>query len=69
MKYQNKMIFIVDSKKCIAETNSDFTYTLPMNTSIKYNKACVLATDIPKTYYQVKANYNSFILKKGDNEN
>ncbi len=68
MKYQNKDIFIVDSRKRIAGTDSNFIFSLSMNTSVKYDKTCVLAADISKTYYQVKAGYNSFTLKEGDEE-
>lgn len=56
----DKQIFYIDSNDRLSGTNSDFTYQLDILGDFDY--AVVLQASIPKSYYLVQANRNTFIL-------
>lgn len=61
-------IFYVNSKNRISGTNSDFTYVLNIKPNNEYNRICVLQCLIPKSYYLVQQNQNTFTLTEDETD-
>ena len=58
-------IFYINSRNRISGTNSDFQYKIALNSNLDFNKVCVLQALIPKSYYLIQANKNTFTLTEG----
>lgn len=61
----DKKFFYIDSNNRISGTHSDFAYELNME-GIKYKYASVLQANIPKSYYLIDEDHNSFFLIEDD---
>lgn len=55
-------IFYIDSNKRKSGTHSDFVYDLNINNPERMNAVCVLAMNIPLSYYMVDVTNNKFVL-------
>lgn len=66
--YSHKSVFHINSRNRVTGTDSNFTYKLPINHNMDYDKVVLLDCSIPKSYYIVQDGLNSFILKEGINE-
>lgn len=63
----NKQIFYISSNDRINGTHSNFTFKLKQIDQTKnFDSIIVLQAVIPKTYYLVRTNNNTFILKEED---
>ncbi len=49
------------------ESDADFSYTIPIDSTINYDSLCVLAASIPKSYYLIQDGFNTFTLQEGIN--
>ena len=61
---KNKKIFYVNSRDRISGTDSDFIFKVDMPSMQNFNKICVLSIILPKSYFNVQNNYNTFILEE-----
>lgn len=64
IKNNNYQIFYINSYSRINGTNSNFSYKLQIDQTKNYNKVVVLQASIPKTYYMISKNSNTFILQE-----
>ena len=62
----DKQLFYIDSNDRLSGTNTDFTYQLDILGDFDY--AVVLQASIPKSYYLVQSNRNTFILDEDGNQ-
>lgn len=60
MSVLGSRIFYINSENRIEGTSSNFTYRL--ETGANFDTCCVLAMNIPKSYYLVRDGYNTFKL-------
>lgn len=60
----NKRIFYIDSHNKIDGTDSDFSISVPIPTTERFDSVVVLSATIPKSYYLIAAPYNTFILRE-----
>eukprot|EP00732_Lithocolla_globosa_P007699 Lithocolla_globosa_v1_NODE_10105_length_633_cov_348.385813.p1 type:complete len:142 gc:universal NODE_10105_length_633_cov_348.385813:67-492(+) len=61
-----KEIVYIDSSKrnnLSTETNSDFTFTIELDSNIEYSHVCVLDATLPKSSYSISSN-NTFICEE-----
>ncbi len=58
----NSQIFIINSRDRISGTDSDFVYKLDLLPDNNYDTICCLQAIIPKSYYLVDTNRNTFTL-------
>jgi hypothetical protein len=63
--FTNKQIFYINSNNRLDGTHSNFTYSINIDQNSEYDRVVVLASSIPKSYYLVDSQYNSFTLKEG----
>ena len=56
--YQER-IYYINSRNRISGTNSNFTYKIDIN-NIEPDRIAVLQANIPKSYYLIQDNANSF---------
>lgn len=54
----------LDSINRIEGTSSNFSYNISFPREYSFNKVVVLNCTIPKTYYLIQDNYNTFILRE-----
>jgi len=66
--YTKKQIFYVNSTRRINGTNSSFSHFLNIDPNEDYDRVAVLAASIPKSYYLIDSNHNTFTLKEGTDE-
>lgn len=52
----------VNSDNRTGGTSNDFTYECRLDPNIPYDRVCVLNAAIPKSFYVVQSNYNTFVL-------
>jgi hypothetical protein len=64
IKNNQRQIFYINSYNRISGTNSNFSYKFNINATINYTHVVVLQASIPKTYYLISQNYNTFILQE-----
>jgi len=57
-------IIDINSDNRTSGSNSNFTIQLP-NLDLRYDRVSLISASIPKTYYNVQAPYNTFILTEG----
>ena len=63
----NKAIFYINSAKRLSGTDGQFSYFLPLTWMVPFDRVVVLSANLPKTYYQVQTNYNTFsLVEEGD---
>lgn len=55
-------IVYVNSRNKITGDNSNFVFDMKIDKSVIYDHICVLDISIPKSYYLVQNNYNTFTL-------
>ena len=58
----NKDIFFINSENRVSGTASDFTYLLEIDPNKEYTHTSLISCSIPKTFYSIQENYNTFIL-------
>lgn len=58
-----KKVFHINSYYRISGTSSNFSYKLDITPDDEFDKCCVLKCQIPKSYYSVRADKNSFVLR------
>lgn len=64
--YNSPLVINFNSKDRIAGTNSNFI-SLPVDLGLnKFDSVCLIQASIPKSYYNVPTNYNSFTLREQD---
>jgi len=64
--YNSPLVINFNSKDRIAGTNSNFI-SLPVDLGLnKFDSVCLIQASIPKSYYNVPTNYNSFTLRETD---
>lgn len=70
MYYTNKQIFYVNSRNKINETDShtDFSYMLNIDPNETFDKVVLLSCSIPKSFYLIQENENSFILDENGSQ-
>ena len=68
LKMSTKAIFYINSAQKISGTDGQFSYFLPITWIIPFDRAVILSANIPKVYYQVQSNYNTFVLLEERNE-
>lgn len=59
---QEKQIFYINSENRVSGTYSDFKHTLDIAPNTNFDTAVILNMSIPKSYYLVQNNYNTFTL-------
>lgn len=64
----NKALFYVNSANRLSGTDGMFSYFFPLTWIIPFDRVVVLSANIPKTYYGVQANYNTFTIVEGSNQ-
>jgi len=65
---RDKKIFYINSRNRQHGTDNDFEVVVDLPVHQKYNKICILSAIIPKSYYNVQAEWNTFILKEDDKQ-
>jgi hypothetical protein len=67
--FTHSQIFHINSRNRDLGTDSDFTITLSdIDTNVKYDYVALLDCSIPRSYYMIQANYNTFILNEGGSD-
>jgi len=61
---QSHQIFYINSANRDSGTNSYFTFTLPVDSAAGYDRVCLLACSIPKSFYVIQAGFNTFTLRE-----
>src|SRR6185312_2178579 len=56
--------FYINSASRADGTDSKFTYSIPLGDSNEWTNVVLLSASIPKSYYLVQTNYNTFILRE-----
>lgn len=59
-----KTIFYVDSHQRLSGEHNNFAYKIQLPPNNDYTHVCLLSAVIPKSYYLVQNNYNTFILRE-----
>lgn len=57
-----KKIFHINSRNRLSGTDSDFIYKLDMPSRNNFNSVCVVEISIPKSYYLIQQNENTFYV-------
>jgi hypothetical protein len=66
MALLHKSILYINSANRISGTDGQFSISLPVNNYLhEFDRVAVLAANIPKTFYQVQAGFNTFTLIEG----
>ena len=65
MYFTEKETFYINSNIALNGTSENFSYTFKFHKDVKYDKVVVLAASIPKTYYLIQDNNNTFTLNEG----
>ena len=55
-----KRIFYINSRDRLAGTDANFSYSLAIQNNEIFDHAVVLQMEIPKSYYLVQTDYNTF---------
>lgn len=66
MFYKSKKLVYIHSEMKISGTTSNFLYNLDLQ-STDYDKCVVLGMTIPKSYYNIRDGYNTFVLDEINN--
>lgn len=61
----SSLTFYVNSRNRITGDDSNFSMMIPIPAGSKFSHVCVLDMTIPKSYYLVQADYNTFTLIEG----
>jgi hypothetical protein len=61
---QAKTVFYINSRDRVSGTDGHFTFKMNLPPHNKYDYACVLEAQIPKSYYLVQNTYNTFVLQE-----
>lgn len=64
-KYDESIIFYINSTDRISGGNADFQYKLPLPINNNYDRICLLQCSLPKTYYTVVDGRNYFGFQEG----
>lgn len=59
-----KEIFYINSKNRIGGSDEDFLFNLVYDVEKKYDRVVILQASVPKSYYSIQADQNSFILEE-----
>lgn len=62
MFYIKKQIFYINSRNRISGTDSKFYYYLNIDLNEDFDRVVLLKASIPKSYYLISSNHNTFIL-------
>lgn len=66
--FANRFNFLVDSQFRTSGTTSNFTFTIPLPTYNDFDSILVSSAIIPKSYYLIRAGYNTFtVVEEGIN--
>lgn len=60
----SKRFYYVDSRNRIEGTDSDFLFSIKIPSEEKYTHVCILNAVIPKSYYLVRSNKNTFHINE-----
>jgi len=60
----NKRIYYINSHNRINGTHSDFLHKVDIPPGESYDRVCVLSAIIPKSYYLIQQNFNTFTLRE-----
>lgn len=64
MLIQNKRIFYINSRNRMTGDDSDFTINLNFVPQDDFDKCVILQMTIPKSYYQIEAGFNTFVVSE-----
>jgi hypothetical protein len=56
--------YVVDSSKRISGTDGDFLYNITIPETADYDHVVLNQISIPRSFYDIEAPYNTFILKE-----
>ena len=62
---QNHQILYINSSNRVSGTDEAFTYSLPIEVGSHFDRVCVLACSIPKSFYVIQQFFNTFTLIEG----
>lgn len=62
---ESKQILYINSNDRDSGTHSNFVYTLDIDQNQNFDRIAVLDATIPKSYYNIQANQNSFTMTDG----
>jgi len=57
-------LYYVNSRNRITGDDSDFSFKIDIDPSMKYDKICMLDCSVPKSYYLIQNNYNTFTVSE-----
>ena len=60
----HKKVFYIDSRQRISGTDNNFTFKINLNQDDEFDSVCLLQAQIPKSYYLIRAGYNTFTLRE-----
>ena len=63
---ESSSIYYIDSENRLNGTESNFTYSIEIPDSQKYDYVCVLSMTVPLSYYLIRPPFNTFTLIEGD---
>lgn len=61
----NSQIFYINSRNRISGTNSNFSYAIEIDRTKSYTHVCCLQLSIPKSFYLIQEESNTFTLQEG----
>jgi len=61
-----KEVFYVNSNNRLSGSHSNFKFKIDLDVNAEYDSVAVLSASVPKSYYLVSSNNNSFVLKEGN---
>lgn len=62
--FKNKKIYYINSRNRLNGTNSNFQYSIPLPDNSQFTHCAVLQASIPKSYYLVPNNQNTFTISE-----
>lgn len=62
--FVNHQLFYINSRNRITGSDSDFSYKIDIDTNKKFDKVTVLDCEIPKSYYLVSTDHNTFTVSE-----
>lgn len=63
--FLKRFVYLVDSNQRLSGTSSNFSISVPIPAGNNYNRVLITHAIIPKSYYLIRAGFNTFTLREG----
>lgn len=63
--FLKRFVYLVDSNQRLSGTSSNFSVSVPIPAGNNYNRVLITHAIIPKSYYLIRAGFNTFTLREG----